>query len=584
MQNNNRCSWQHVLPILSNATPVGVRDMRHHKLWAKLPLEVGSQQRVRATTIAGLATGPVPGRPPSSGVSKNHSSGGSVRLVVCNPISGNILCEVHMDRHASVRDIKAKICSTIRVPQLLQVVLMGSDELCDDFEQPLALVDSESITLSLLQRRWEPSEEDALEALERSSGCLSKDEIVYFSRSVPEFSWDALAPHVARSYGLAPNRSDIIAAILVRNGSEEGAKAAIGLFMHVDQPSMGHWKGMRLLSNRGYGGRGTYQHWLHSFDRFHHPSSITYATQLLSRLGFDGLRAVMEAFNTTLAHAGDCQKALLLLCAAYRLPQLSVAQAAVCAEWFVLLLQSTSPELRVCGIVCMQRIMAGYYSCKAPEVNVIGERVRDEVPAVRRAAIVALGCLGCQASPFQEELLAQLEDSSASIRYAALVTLGGLQAVARPRAHRIANLLNDEVTACRLAALRALRCIGATPLATLAMLQEGRNAADCMLLAARYAVTAPADAKAPCYHLFWRSARASKHMHMPDPAVVQAAFARNEHGSVRSWMSVKLRTIQRRISKLEHVAQPLSIGRAKKIARLRMLEQACSAILEAATR
>lgn len=155
-----------------------------------------------------------------------------------------------------------------------------------------------------------------------------------------------------------------------------------------------------------------------------------------------------------------------------------------------------------------------------PDAKVIGELLKDEDTAVRHAAIVGLGCLGHEASSFQEELLAQLQDSSASIRCAALVTVGGLRAAARPNAHHIEQLLHDEKPACRRAAALALKCIGVNPSVT----------------------------------------RMSK----------------------GAWMLKKLRRAQRKISKLENVAQPLSNRRAKKIERLMRLQDDDSALEQSA--
>lgn len=481
-----------------------------------------------------------------------------------------------MHRGACVAEIKDKICRALGMPPLLQVLFMGFEQLCDDLAQPLPLAGSDSITLSLLRNK-EPLEQDVLKALleMQSTGGTSVADVVYFSRSCPMFSWKVLES-LNTSFS---SQSDIIAAILVRNSGERGARAAIRLFMNREKSHMGYWQGRRLLSNRHSGGHGTYQHWLHSFDS-RRPFAVMRATQLLSQSGFGGLRAVMAAIDGTLQHAGDCQKALLLLCAACSLPRLQKSEAAVCAKWFALLLQSPSPELRVCGIICLQRIMAGN---KVPEAKGIGELLRDRDAAVRHAAIVALGCLGRQASTFQEELLAQLDDTSADIRYAALVTLGGLQALARPNVDRIAKLLHDDVTACCLAALRALKCIGATTSMTLATLQEGRNTADCKLLARIPADTAHADPKMPLHHVLWRRVRPGKHMRMPDPATVQEAFDREEYRLVRHLMSTKLHLLQQKVRKLENVAQPLSKNRAKNIAKLRRLQQECSALQQAAT-
>jgi hypothetical protein len=157
-----------------------------------------------------------------------------------------------------VLEIKEKIARLICLPPLMQILLMGDARMSKDFEQPLEMDDSETITLSLMERTGEPTLEDIHESLKSARGQVSVNEAVYFSRLVPEFSWMAMAS----LHDIARNPVDIIAAMLVRNGSEEAAAVAISRFTQLDGPCMGFWRRRSLISNKGYGGRGTYQQWL----------------------------------------------------------------------------------------------------------------------------------------------------------------------------------------------------------------------------------------------------------------------------------------------------------------------------------
>merc|ERR1712214_216194 len=95
---------------------------------------------------------------------------------------------------------------------------------------------------------------------------------------------------------------DIVASMLVRNGGEQEARRALALFMDMDQPSMGVWRGRSLISNRHTGGHGTYMCWLRSFEKF---AAILCTTDIMRQAGINVLRAVMEALDTTLQHAGN---------------------------------------------------------------------------------------------------------------------------------------------------------------------------------------------------------------------------------------------------------------------------------------
>merc|ERR1719510_1585592 len=114
---------------------------------------------------------------------------------------------------------------------------------------------------------------------------------------------------------------------------------------------------------------------------------------------------------------------------AWTLPWLRRPEAAKCAAWFAKLLQNEAPELRLCGVLCLQRLAAGN---AVPQIASVAAVLGDDCVAVRRAAAVALGCLGRRAAPFRKDLARQLQDSSADVRFAALTTLGGLQALVEP--------------------------------------------------------------------------------------------------------------------------------------------------------
>jgi hypothetical protein len=310
--------------------------------------------------------------------------------------------------------------------------------------------------------------------------------------------------------------------------------------------------------------------WLHGFyDKQRYAVAST--TQIFWKAGFVGIRAVMSAFDKTLRQAGRNQKALLLMCAACGLPKLDRAQSAVCASWCSRLLHDPSPELRVCGVIWLQRLLAGN---KVPEAAQIGELLGDNHDGVRRAAIVALGSLGCQAAAFQEALLEQLGHPSAQIRYAALKTLGSLQATARPSAYRIATMLQDDVTACRVAALRALRCIGVGE----SFCAVGdRSRSDYNLLTRMQQEEAT---------MCWKQ---GKRMRVPDEDIIDSITTWSAISQWTQALRKKSKLLARKLGKLEFFwakagQAEVSINRTKRIQKMKQLQLQCSALMEAVKR
>merc|ERR1712083_1253932 len=116
-----------------------------------------------------------------------------------------------------------------------------------------------------------------------------------------------------------------------------------------------------------------------------------------------------------------------------------------CASWFSSLLSDPNWQIRMCGIHCLQRSLAG---TMAHHADAVAARLEDKESCVRQAAAIALGCLGRGAVRYQRQLLALLTDDSNHVRYASLVTLGGLLAKARPHSTTIARHLNDKDARC----------------------------------------------------------------------------------------------------------------------------------------
>jgi len=196
--------------------------------------------------------------------------GGKIHVIVCNGMNGDFLCEMRMRRDTLACDIRAAVARATQTPAPSQILFLGAMQICNDATQPLAFglpsdETIESVTLSVLKSVQEPSERDALKELKPISGRPSLASIVFYSRSYPVYAWRAFASQAALS--LSFGDSSCVSALLLRNGSEKGARQAISLFMDIDARREAFFMHRgRLLSNRRCGGRGTYQHWLHSFD------------------------------------------------------------------------------------------------------------------------------------------------------------------------------------------------------------------------------------------------------------------------------------------------------------------------------
>lgn len=269
------------------------------------------------------------------------------------------------------------------------------------------------------------------------------DVVLELARENPHDAWCALDALIRAR----PSPRNNVAAMLAYVGGDAVGKQAIDFFdMRMDS----RW------SNSRVGGRGSYRSWVRTFPR---GSNIPRLIWFFESAGYKGLAPVMEAFDRAATAASVYQRVLLVLCMAWTLPWLRRSEAATCAAWFAELLRNEAPELRLCGVLCLQRLASGN---AVPQVAGVAAVLGDDCVAVRRAAAVALGCLGRRAAPFRKDLARQLQDSSADVRFAALTTLGGLQALVEPCAGQIAALLRDPSPACRLAALRALQCAGAT--------------------------------------------------------------------------------------------------------------------------
>lgn len=159
-------------------------------------------------------------------------------------------------------------------------------------------------------------------------------------------------------------------------------------------------------------------------------------------------------------HAGPCQKALFLVCAARSMSTSNlIDDCKLAASVLSPLLHDSSWQLRACAIQCLQRLMSGYIEAEA-SAHSISALLSDPEPFVRQSAATAVGCLGSKAVRYKHALCTLLQDSCNHVRYAGLITIGGFMAKGRPLTKTVARHLNDKDPKCRMAALRALKCMG----------------------------------------------------------------------------------------------------------------------------
>jgi hypothetical protein len=504
----------------------------------------------------------------------------SLCLHVCSALKGNLLGKVSVARDASMSEINVAICVATGIPPVLMHVVVGAEGLCNESptSQPFleASLASGPITVSLIKRCGPFPKFILLQALLEMEAIGEKlieqnvVEIVGFSKTVPFYALKVLKSFHAKH----PSGSLAVACMVAANGSEIEARTSIEIFMVTEETRIGYETEHNRTRHLHTGCHGMYREWLRRCGFGGRTSRaaccpgnlhpIACSTWLLSRTGFTGLLAIMDAFDDHLQLAGGCQKALLLLCAAWMLPWLRMkeSEVAICTTWFTALLQHTCAEVRVSALICLQRIHA---RSKVLAVESIGAMLKDKVSAVRHAAIVVLGGFGRRATPVKEALLAQLSDASPSIRYASLVALGGLQASARSDVHRIAELLQDDFDDCRLAALRALRCIGAPTSVYLAAITERMSKAPELPLPRLFRGWNPLGTRiGQAYATF------------ADPAT--SDLVKREMFCCKP-VEAKLREARHKIRKLKKLGFPVSKNRAKKNLRLKEQERAAIALI-----
>jgi len=108
------------------------------------------------------------------------------------------------------------------------------------------------------------------------------------------------------------------------------------------------------------------------------------------QLGHEWCEGIMQAYAEISCQDGPFQKALLLWCTAQPMPTCSKSQASGCATWFSALLHDVDWQLRMCGIYCLQRLMAG---CMEPEplIHEISVLLKDKDSFVRQSAALVIG-------------------------------------------------------------------------------------------------------------------------------------------------------------------------------------------------
>jgi len=113
-------------------------------------------------------------------------------------------------------------------------------------------------------------------------------------------------------------------------------------------------------------------------------------SSLFDQVGYECCEGIMQAYAEISCQDAPFQKALLILCAAQPMSTFTISQASGCATWFSALLHDVDWQLRMCGIYCLQRLMAG---CMEPEplIHEISVLLKDKDSFVRQSAALVIG-------------------------------------------------------------------------------------------------------------------------------------------------------------------------------------------------
>eukprot|EP00928_Gymnodinium_smaydae_P083118 TRINITY_DN6637_c0_g1_i1.p1 TRINITY_DN6637_c0_g1~~TRINITY_DN6637_c0_g1_i1.p1 ORF type:complete len:681 (-),score=44.04 TRINITY_DN6637_c0_g1_i1:393-2435(-) len=355
-----------------------------------------------------------------------------IEVDVCQ-LSGKVLCSFESNRTAHLAYIKRVIACMAAIPPSLQYLHFEGQECVDDHSQPFLVSTADCATVTCIIKREGLSEDEALRVCKEfvSMGPMvlrsNLECVVQLSASHAVYAWyalDSLNTSIAREK--RQSYSCIIAGLLVGNGNELSAQ----------RETQGLWNS---YYRRRWNGHGTYRTWVCSSQR---SCEVRRSIWCFSRFGYSGIAAVMNALRGPLSHAGPHQKALLLLCSAQPLLYLSKREAVTCADFYVELLNEEHSIIRVCAILCLQRIMSTRPLAQGLH---IGGCLGDDCPNVKRVALVALGALGRpRAEMFKEDVLALLADDdiqNSAVRRAAFKALRTLAPTADPR---VAKHLQDR--------------------------------------------------------------------------------------------------------------------------------------------
>merc|ERR1712050_649794 len=108
-----------------------------------------------------------------------------------------------------------------------------------------------------------------------------------------------------------------------------------------------------MKDNSRRGGRGSYRTWTRNIP---FGSNLARLIWCFERGGYQGLAPIMHNFHHITRHTNVYQKAVFLLCMIWPLAWLKAEESKASAAWFSSLLEDHSPEVRVCGVLALQRL------------------------------------------------------------------------------------------------------------------------------------------------------------------------------------------------------------------------------------